>query len=355
MLRYLMPGNWQEWKNLLLRWTIILTVLLTILLMGLFYVVQMPGISYQGPFLPLTAEETQISVFLHRHVEKLAGEIGERNLGRPKALRNAATYIETTFKQLGYSVHLQSFPVAGPEVPNLWVRLPGSTFPEQALVIGAHYDSASLSPGANDNATGVAAVLELARLLVSHQPKRSIYLVAFVNEELLFFRDPNEIGSHRFALELRDQDISVYGMLSLETIGYYRDAPGSQHYPIPLLKFIYPDTGNFIAFVGNIASRRLVHQCIKHFRHNTSFPSEGIAAPEWLEGINLSDHLSFWHQGWPALMVTDTAPHRYPYYHDPQDLPNKVDYAKTARVVLGLRKVVEALANDTENNSLSLE
>lgn len=182
-------------------------------------------------------------------------------------------------------------------------------------------------------------------MLVGYQPKRSIYLVAFVNEELLFFRDDQEIGSHRFAAALRAKGLSVYGMLSLETIGYYSEAPNSQNYPIPLLKFIYPDTGNFIAFVGNIASRRLVHQCIEIFRQQTAFPAEGIAAPEWIGGVDLSDHLSFWRQGWPALMVTDTAPLRYPYYHDPQDLPKQVDYAKTARVVLGLRQVVAVLAS----------
>jgi len=350
MLPYLMPPNWREWKNLLLRWSLILAVLLAVLLTSLFYVVHMPGVSYPGLFTPLTAEESNISVFLRRHVEKLAGEIGERNIGHPEALHNAAAYIEATFKQFGYSVERQSFPAAGQEVQNLWVKLPGSEFPQQALVIGAHYDSASNSPGANDNATGVAAVLELARLLVDYQPKRNIYLVAFVNEELLFFRGAEEVGSHHFASDLRAKGLSVYGMLSLETIGYYSDAPGSQDYPIPLLKWIYPDTGNFIAFVGNMASRRLVHQCIDNFRRYTVFPSEGIAAPEWLEGVDLSDHLSFWRQGWPALMVTDTAPRRYPYYHDSQDVPSQVDYAKTARVVLGLRKVVEALANDTENN-----
>lgn len=349
MLSYLMPLHWREWKNLLFRWLVILVILITVLLTALSYVVDMPGISYQGPFLPLTAEETNISVFLRRHVEKLAGEIGERHIERPTALHQAAAYIETTFQQLGYSIEQQSFPVAELEVQNLWVKLLGSQFPQQAVVIGAHYDSAGNSPGANDNATGVAAVLELARLLVNYQPKRSIYLVAFVNEELLFIRDAQEIGSHHFATALRTQGLSVYGMLSLETIGYYSEAPNSQDYPIPLLKFIYPDTGNFIAFVGNLASRRLVHQCIENFRQQTPFPSEGIAAPQWLEGINLSDHLSFWRQGWPALMVTDTAPRRYPYYHDPQDVPEQVDYAKTARVVLGLRQVVAALANDTEN------
>lgn len=349
MLFHLMPHNWPEWKNLLWRWVVILTSLIVVLLTALFYVTYMPGTSYQGLFLPLTAEETNVSIFLRRHVEKLAGEIGERHIKRPSALHQAANYIEATFKQLGYPVEQQSFLVTGQKVQNLWVKLPGSQFPQQALVIGAHYDSAAGSPGANDNATGVAAVLELARLLIGYQPKRSLYLVAFVNEELLFFRDAQEIGSHRLATALRNQDFSVYGMLSLETIGYYSENPHSQNYPIPLLKLIYPDTGNFIAFVGNIASRRLVHQCVKNFRQHTVFPAEGIAAPMWLGGIDLSDHLSFWRQGWPALMVTDTAPLRYPYYHDLQDLPQQVDYAKTARVVWGLRQVVAALANDTDD------
>lgn len=153
------------------------------------------------------------------------------------------------------------------------------------------------------------------------------------------------MGSHRFAQMLKKESLPVLGMLSLETIGYYSDLPESQAYPSPWLQFIYPNQGNFIAFVGNLSSRSWVRRCIQLFRQSTYFPSEGLVAPQYLMGVDLSDHRSFWAQGWPALMVTDTAPFRYPYYHTLQDTPDKIDYDRTARVVLGLSQVIKELAN----------
>jgi Zn-dependent M28 family amino/carboxypeptidase len=132
-------------------------------------------------------------------------------------------------------------------------------------------------------------------------------------------------------------------MFALETIGYYRDAPGSQHYPPPL-NFFYPKQGNFIAFVGNLGSRALVTRSLRAFRQHARFPSEGIAAPAFIPGVDWSDHRSFWKQGYPAVMITDTAPYRYPWYHSSQDTPDKVDYGRMVYVVDGLVKMLEALA-----------
>ena len=131
-------------------------------------------------------------------------------------------------------------------------------------------------------------------------------------------------------------------MLSLETIGYYEDSPGSQLYPPPFSLF-YPDTGNFIAFVSNTGSRSLLQRCIGTFRETTRFPSDGLAAPSIIPGIGWSDQWSFWREGYQALMVTDTAPYRYPHYHQPTDLPDNLDYGRMARIVTGVMKVVEGL------------
>ena len=220
----------------------------------------------------------------------------------------------------------------------------GGAEPDRGLVVvGAHYDSVDGSPGANDNGTGVAAVLELARILKDRRPRRSVRLVAFVNEEPPFYYT-NAMGSRRYATRLAEAGETNVAMLSLETIGYYSDDPGSQHYPFPL-SFFYPDTGNFIGFVGNLRSVALVRQAVKSFRGNASFPCEGLAAPGWLTGVGWSDHWSFWRVGVPAIMVTDTALFRYREYHTPADRTDVVDYERLARVVDGLVHVVVDLAN----------
>jgi Zn-dependent M28 family amino/carboxypeptidase len=131
-------------------------------------------------------------------------------------------------------------------------------------------------------------------------------------------------------------------MYSLETIGYYSEEPRSQHYPFPL-SYFYPDRGNFLAFVANLASRELLHRTIRAFRAHASFPSEGAAAPAFIPGVDWSDQWAFWREGWPALMITDTAPYRYPYYHTAHDTPDKVNYERLARVVRGLEATFRAL------------
>ena len=152
------------------------------------------------------------------------------------------------------------------------------------------------------------------------------------------------MGSRRYALRARERNERVAAMFSLETIGWYSERPGSQRYPFPL-SFFYPSTGNFLAFVSNLGSRALLHESIASFRRQAKFPSEGIAAPALIPGVDWSDHASFWEQGYPALMVTDTAPYRYPHYHSAADTPDKVDYERLARVVIGLEQMLRELAS----------
>lgn len=211
------------------------------------------------------------------------------------------------------------------------------------LVIGAHYDSVAGCPGANDNASGVAAVLELSRLLRGDAGRLAIRFVAFANEEPPFFMT-EAMGSRVYARRCRERGEQIAGMFSLETIAYYSNERGSQQYPGPaLFQRLYPDTGNFIGFVSNVASRKLLRDAGGEFRRRGAFPSEGVAAPADIPGIGWSDHWAFWQEGYPAVMLTDTAPYRYPHYHQPSDTPDKLDYDSFARVVWGLKEMFAAL------------
>jgi Zn-dependent M28 family amino/carboxypeptidase len=302
----------------------------------------MPGKPYSGPLSPLSNEEITIRDHLEEHVKKLAGEIGERNFWHYEALGKAALYIEEAFQKLGYQVLTQEFLVKGKAMNNIEVQLSGVSFPGEIVLVGAHYDSVLGSPGANDNATGTAAVLEIARLLQDRKLARTVHFVAFANEEPPFFYT-KLMGSRAYARRSRERGEQIIAMLSIETIGYYSDQEGSQRYPFPF-NFFYPSTANFIGFVGNISSRDLVYRCIAAFRQHTAFPSEGVSAPGWITGIGWSDQWSFWKEGYPAIMVTDTALYRYDEYHTTEDTPDKIDFARTARVVAGLAKMVAELS-----------
>ena len=303
----------------------------------------MPGSSWTGPLPPLTDREQVIRDHLKHHVTALAGRIGERNVWRPEAMAAAATYIEERFEGAGYTVNVQPFASRGLTVNNIEAVLPGHGAADEIIVVGAHYDTVTDCPGANDNASGVAALLELARVLAGTTLSRSVRFVAFANEEAPFFYG-DEMGSNLYAARAQAQGEHVEAMLSLETMGYFTDQPGSQKYPFPF-SYLYPDTGNFIGFVGNLSSRSLVRKAVGAFRASTAFPSEGVAAPSGIEGIHWSDHWSFWEAGYPAIMVTDTAPFRYPYYHTAKDTPAQLDYNGLARVTGGLADVVGVLAS----------
>lgn len=334
------PLNAKTWGPFILRWSLIIGLTLA----GIIYMIHMPGNSYSGPFQPLDEDEVELRERLKEHVEILGGRIGERNVWHYSEIEAAADYIRDRFEEYGYKLEIQDFQSGGKMVKNLAVELPGNDIPEDIIVVGAHYDSVHGSPGANDNGTGVAAVLELSRLLKDEQLNRTVRLVAFANEEPPFFYS-KEMGSQIYAARSREREERIIAMLSLETIGYYSDMPGSQHYPFPFNLF-YPNTANFIGFVGNLSSRKLVRRSVDAFRRTTAFPSEGVAAPGWITGIGWSDHLSFWQAGYRAIMVTDTALFRYAHYHSPTDTPDKIDYSRTARVVNGLSDVVTALANE---------
>jgi hypothetical protein len=302
----------------------------------------MPGSSYSGPLQSLSSCDQEVSVKLKQQISMLAERIGERNIWKYRNLNASAHYIEKVATELGYEVKKQEYKVENVPVENLEWEIIGVSHPEEIILVGAHYDSVSGSPGANDNASGVAAVLEIARLLKRETLSRTIRFVTFVNEEPPFFQT-DKMGSRIYASRSRQRGEKIVAMLSLETIGYYCNEKGSQKYPFPF-SFFYPATGNFIGFVGNVSSRSLVREAIELFRSNTAFPSEGITAPSWIPGIGWSDNWSFWKEGYQAIMITDTALFRYQYYHSHQDVPDRIDYERMARVVVGISKIIRELS-----------
>lgn len=302
---------------------------------------RMPLQTYRGPWVPLDASEIVLRDALKTDVQRLAGEIGERNVFRPRSYTAAARFIEDELTRAGYRVGRQTFQAQGEACSNLEAELPGGRSANEIVVIGAHYDSVSGCPGANDNGSAVAALLGLARAFAGARPERTLRFVAFANEEPPFFQGEG-MGSLVYAQRSRVHNEDIVAMLSLETIGYYRDEPGSQKYPFPV-GLAYPSTGNFIGLVGNVRSARLVRTCVESFRRQVKFPCEGGALPAALPGIGWSDHWAFWQAKYPAVMVTDTAPFRYPYYHTAEDTPDKLDYERLARVVGGLKRVINEL------------
>ncbi len=305
------------------------------------YMIGMPGKSFRGPLPALDGNGAKLAADLRRWVVRLAEEIGERNLDRYPKLQEAADFIEAELTASGLRVDRQAFTARKRICENLQAELLGSVRPEEIVVVGAHYDSVIGSPGANDNASGVAGLLALARAFAGRRSERTLRFVAFANEEPPYFQGP-DMGSRVYAHGCHERAERIVAMLSLETIGYYSQEKGSQRYPFPL-GLCYPSEGNFIGFVGNLASRGLVRQAVACFRRNAQFPSEGGALPGFIPGVGWSDHWSFWQEDYPAIMVTDTALFRYPHYHEDTDTPDRIDYESMARVVQGLERVIAEL------------
>jgi Zn-dependent M28 family amino/carboxypeptidase len=227
---------------------------------------------------------------------------------------------------------------------NIEAELKGKEAPEEIIVIGAHYDTVYGSPGADDNATGVAALLEIARLMADSVQGRTLRLVAFANEETSNDGSNETMGSYLYARECHGCGDKIVGMISLEMLGVYFDTPGSQVYPAPF-KWFYPNVGNFIGFVGDIPSRDFVLKCIASFRRQCQFPSEGVAAPPFLRDANRSDHWGFWQFGYAALMLTDTSNFRNTLYHTDKDLPEIINFERLARLTHGLVLMITDLVN----------
>jgi len=329
------------------RWSLGVLVGLALAASLLTCATQMPGTSHQGPLPPATRHEQGLARELEGHVRVLAHEIGERRVGgRYEALQRAAEHIAKALEGPGHRVARQTYRVDGRDVQNLEVELRGVHHPEQIVVVGAHYDSAAGTPGANDNGSGVAGLLALGRIFAGARTGRTLRLVAFVNEEPPHFQT-EQMGSLVYARRCAARKEKITAMLALETMGYFSDEKGSQRYPFPF-SLTYPDTGNFIAVVGNLGSRSLVREVVGTFREEARFPCEGAAVPGFITGVGWSDHWSFWQAGYPGVMITDTAPFRFPHYHTAQDRAETIDFPRLARVVEGLAQVVGKLVGGVE-------
>jgi Zn-dependent M28 family amino/carboxypeptidase len=326
----------------LIRLGILALIIIVLLIFGWSLAIWMPGESYIGELPPLTATEIELQASLKQDVAMLSQKIGTRNNQGYQNLVAAKDYLTKELTTAGYRVKSLDYSIDDKTYSNLEVEIPGTTLADEILVIGAHYDSAFTSPGANDNGTGTAAVLALAREFAKAKPMRTVRFVEFTNEEPPYFWTDN-MGSAVYARQAKQRGDKIVGMFSLETLGYYSDKPNSQQYPPPL-SLLYPDRGNFLGFVGNIDSRELLRNTIRSFRAQAKFPSEGAALPTALPGVGWSDHWAFWQQGYQAIMITDTATFRYPHYHTLDDTVDKIDFDKLARVVSGVGNVVADFA-----------
>jgi hypothetical protein len=326
-------------KRILLSAARITIVVVAILTLLWWFGVRMPGKNISKA-APLSPDEVALREELRANVEKLAGEIGERNMWHYPQLNAAADFIEDFFSRAGFRPRRDSYEMRGQACHNIEAEIPGAR--PEILLIGAHYDSVFGSPGANDNGTGVAAMLALARRFAGTSPQHTLRFVAFVNEEPPYFLS-DEMGSFIYAGRCKARGDRINAMISLETIGYFSDAPRSQTYPSPGLGLFYPKIGNFIGFVSNVHSRSLLRRVVALFRKHAKIASEGAALPAFIPGVSWSDQWSFWRHGYPGIMITDTAPFRYPHYHSSSDTPDKLDYDRFTLVVSGMEKVIEDL------------
>jgi hypothetical protein len=303
--------------------------------------VRMPGKNIWNAS-PLSSAEIELRGELIADVQTLASQIGERNMEHYLQLNAAADFIEHSFSGAGLQPQRNSYELHGRTCYNIEAEIRGAR--PGIILIGAHYDSVFGSPGANDNGSGVAAMLALARRFAGKPLQHTLRFVAFVNEEPPYFLT-EQMGSSVYAGRCKARGDQISAMISLETIGYFSDAPHSQTYPAPGLGVFYPKIGNFIGFVSNVPSRPLLRRVIALFREHAKIPSEAAALPAFIPGVSWSDQWSFWQHGYPGIMITDTAPFRYPYYHGSKDTPDKLDYDRFTLVVSGMEKVIEQLVN----------
>jgi hypothetical protein len=291
---------------------------------------KMPGKSYGEPLPTLTVPQVIRREALLKDVRKLSEEIGVREQGN--ALEKTIAFLSLQLPQQ------QAYQFKGITYQNRSLEIRGQTKPDEIVVIGAHYDTVSLSPGADDNASGIAALLSLAKQFENTKFEKTVRFVAFAQEEL------GLIGSQQYAERSKQLGEKIVAMLSLEMLGYYTDRPNSQAYPVPVGN-LYPDRGNYLALISNLQSRELLRSAIGAFRSIATIPSEGLALPEMIKDIGRSDHGSFWRSGYPAVLVTDTANFRNPHYHKPTDRVSTLDADRFTFAVDGLAKVIQDLAN----------
>ena len=314
-------SGWRLWA------AVVGLVLVAALVFAWWYLVRCEG-RWQG--VPMESGRASELATLERDIRAdvlhLSVDIGERNLRddvRHAALQRAGAWIRARWESLGYEVREQPFTVQGRSVSNLEIEIAGRRLPAEIVVVSAQHDTLPGSPGANNNASGEAVLLQLSAMLRGARPDRTIRLVSFTTEEDPWF-GTDDMGSRHYARRCRERGENVRAMLSLDSIGYYRQEPHTQRLPFPF-SALYPDRGNFLAFIANTRSRSSVVAATRGFHKGSAFPIEAGLAPEWVGGVTWSDHASFWQYGYPGIQVTDTGGFRSPHHTLPTDTAAKLD------------------------------
>lgn len=317
---------------------------------GLYFVVGLAGVFLVGSYATSTpgvsvpaavlGTESPAAKRMLRHVTELS-EGGERRLRVKDNLDRAREYLSGQLTRLGYKVKEQEYEVEGMTFTNLEVEVRGGALADEIVVVGAHYDSHRKSSGADDNASGCAVLLELAQELRHDPGPRTLRFVFFTLGEWPHLRT-DDMGSRRWIQAAKHAGDDVVAMLALDSVGVYYDQPNSQSYP-PLLSFYYPSAGNFVGFLGNVSSRDLLRKSVQLFRDARRMPAEGLIVPGWAPSVSMSDHWSFWKEGIPAVLVTDTMGWRYGSHHGPLDTRDGLDFERMTLVVESLIEVCRGL------------
>ena len=334
-------AQWQsqiERRRRIIRFMLFVVLIIILLLVASWFWMTQPLLTRAAANSQRTVDPAR----LQAHVHKLSVELTPRDEGHLENLDAVAAYIKNEFSQTTASVSEQPYRVQGKSYRNVIAQFgPDSA---ERIVVGAHYDAAGPLPGADDNASGVAGLIELARLLGRQPPRMRVELVAFTLEEPPYFGTTG-MGSSVHAESLRKENVRVRAMFSLEMIGYFSDAPNSQIFPAAFLSAFYPSTGNFISVVGRLGDWSLVRHTKNAMRNASPLPVYSINAPRFIPGVDFSDQLSYWHAGYDAVMITDTAFYRNRNYHTADDTEEKLDYKRMAMVVEGVYAAVTELAN----------
>lgn len=320
-------------------WVIVVAVFVT---GSTAFMTQMPGESVVATNPQLSDEESDVSERLRGHIETLAGEIGQRTSSSEMTSAAVVDYLEKAVRRTGFSVSEETFQARHGQGVNVVGTLAGTRKASEIVLLGANWDSRLNSPGADDNASGCAVLLEVARLLSANPHERTIRIVFFA-EGADFLAGDERSGAHFHAQGARKRGDKIVAMLDFDCLGHFPDAAGSQT-RWPPFNFVYPDTGNFVFFAGQLSSRNLVGQMVGEFRKTTKFPCQGGVLPSFIPGVKSGDYAPFAAHGWPSAIVTDTASFRSDKVSNGFDTIDRIDYARSARVAVGLEKVVAALA-----------
>ena len=323
------------------RFLVVFICVILLVAIGTWYAITQPLFgSDKADNSPVLLAVENLADELQKHVKKLSVDLAPRDYRSVTALDAAGEYIRAELAKSSVETSRQAFNVKGQRYYNVIAAFGPPT--TERIVIGAHYDSYEKLPGADDNASGVAGLIALAGMLKNATLKHRVELVAFTLEEPPYFRTEN-MGSYVHAHRLATERASVKLMISLECIGYFTDAPNTQDFPMPGLGLMYPTTGNFIAVVGRYQDRAYARAVKRAMNGATNLPTHSISAPAFVQGIDFSDQLNYWAEGFPALMITDTAFFRNKAYHTKEDTFDKLNYQRMADVVRGTYAAVMAV------------